>query len=83
MKVLVTGAGGFLGNYVILELLKRDIQVIASSVHEEKIQYRPWFEKVDYISLDINSINTGNNYFEKLYSPDILIHLAWQGLPNY
>ena len=35
-KVLVTGATGFIGNYVIEELLKHNLEIIATSSNEEK-----------------------------------------------
>ena len=35
-KILVTGATGFIGNYVIEELLKHDVEIIATSSNEEK-----------------------------------------------
>ena len=40
----------------------------------------PWFERVDFISHDIQ--NTAWNW-EQAEIPDVLIHLAWPGLPNY
>ena len=46
MKILVTGATGFIGNYVIEELLKQEFQVIATSRNIEKAKEKSWFEKV-------------------------------------
>ena len=46
--VLVTGATGFIGNYVIAELLKQDIAVIATSSNKEKAKQYDWFNKVNY-----------------------------------
>ncbi len=40
-------------------------------------------DKVSYLFLDLNKINQQENYFSKFGNPDMLIHLAWQGLPNY
>lgn len=76
MRILVTGANGFVGKHLINELLKRDIDVIATSV-EKSIQN----DDVTYIQYDINSNSSGLiGLFQK---PDQIIHLAWQGLPNY
>lgn len=82
MKVLVTGATGYIGNYVIEELLKRGIDVIATSTNIEKSKSTNWFNKVQYIPFTFSK-NVDINLFEYFNQPDILIHLAWQGLPNY
>src|SRR5947199_10024368 len=82
-KVLVTGATGFIGNYVIKELLKHDVEIIATSSNEEKAQQQLWFENVQYIQFDLNHFDASTNYFLYFDQPDILIHLAWEGLPNY
>jgi len=83
MKVLVTGATGFIGNYVILELLKHDVEIIATSSNEEKAKQQLWFDNVKYIPFDFNQFESTTNYFLFFNEPDILIHLAWEGLPNY
>jgi nucleoside-diphosphate-sugar epimerase len=83
MKVLVTGATGFIGNYVINELLKNDIDVIATSTNTNKAQNFDWFNNVTYLPFNLKEFNTSVNYFEYFDSPDILFHLAWEGLPNY
>src|ERR1700744_2289792 len=82
-RILVTGATGFIGNHVIEELLQRGYQVMATSLHESKAAAFPWFSKVDYISLNLDRIDAGTDYYAYFKSPDAAIHLAWEGLPNY
>ena len=83
MKILVTGATGFIGNHLINELLKnKNIEIIATSRDIEKAKSFDWFSKIKYISYDLN--NTEElNLFEYFDKPDKVIHLAWDGLPNY
>jgi len=82
-KILVTGATGFIGNYVITDLLKTNHKVIASSVDSNKARKKDWFDKVQYIPFDFSQFNPSKNYYEFFQSPDLMIHLAWEGLPNY
>jgi len=83
MKLLVSGATGFIGNYVIKELLKcNDIEVIATSLDPiTKVRNKEWFKAVKYKAQDLNEVK--ENYFAFFENPDLLIHLSWQGLPNY
>lgn len=83
MKVLVTGATGFIGNYVVKELLGNNCQVVASSRDEQKASKFTWFEKVTYIPFDLERFDKGIDYYKYFGQPDITIHLAWEGLPNY
>lgn len=84
MKVLVTGATGFIGNFVIEELLEhKDIEIIASSANLEKAKKYSWFDKVNYRAFDFRDYNSLFNYYKFFNEPDLLIHLAWEGLPNY
>jgi len=52
MKVLVTGASGFIGNYIIKELIKYEHKIIATSIKHSQQIYFDWIEKVDYIKTD-------------------------------
>jgi dTDP-6-deoxy-L-talose 4-dehydrogenase (NAD+) len=82
-KVFVTGATGFIGNYVVQELLQQNISVIASSRNEKKAKEFLWFNNVKYIPFDLQDINDSINYFQFFDEPELMIHLAWEGLPNY
>ena len=82
-KFLVTGATGFVGNYVIEELLKNNVTVIATSTNIEKAQQFAWFSKVVFIPFNLETYDAHLNYFQYFNNPDSMIHLAWEGLPNY
>ncbi len=81
MKVLVTGATGFIGRYVANELLRHEHHVIATSRNLDKARSYEWFSQVEYIPCDLNVAQ--ENFFQFFQQPDLLIHLAWEGLPNY
>ena len=78
LKAVVTGATGFVGKWLVNELLRQgdDVTVI---VREEKRISEEWKEKVHIVissleqlsELDINSF-----YLEKI---DVFFHLAWAG----
>ncbi len=84
MKILVTGATGFIGSHVVDYLIRNNYEVIATSSDRNKAQCFDWFEKVVYKEFQIEETDWDKTnlytYFEK---PDVMLHLAWQGLPNY
>ncbi len=82
-KILVTGASGFVGQYVVAELIRNGHVVIASSSNPEKARRCSWFGQADYIPFDLSKLYPATDYFRWFGEPDRLIHLAWEGLPNY
>ena len=82
MRVLVTGSTGFIGNYVVSELLKTSCDVIVTSRNSAKASGYRWYPKVAHIPCDIYE-SKGRNFYSYFKEPEILIHLAWKGLPNY
>jgi nucleoside-diphosphate-sugar epimerase len=82
-KVLVTGATGFIGNLVISQLLKQGYAIVASSSSKDKAARFDWYPHVTYLALDLKVLDDSVDYYSFFKEPDILIHLAWEGLPNY
>jgi dTDP-6-deoxy-L-talose 4-dehydrogenase (NAD+) len=79
MKVAVTGATGFIGRHVLAELEARSVETIALVRPSTAKAFVPSGGRV--VQLDLH--NTPPNAFELMGRPDVLIHLAWSGLPNY
>lgn len=79
MKVAVTGASGFIGRYVLVELESRS--VAATVVLRPASPAAPSLARHAVARMDLQ--NPPPDAFERMGSPDVLIHLAWGGLPNY
>ena len=79
MRIAVTGASGFIGRHVLEQLVNRGLDVVAVSRRTEKL--KPWQGRVVIVEMDTSE--PADSAFDKLGRPDNLIHLAWEGLPNY
>jgi nucleoside-diphosphate-sugar epimerase len=79
MKIAVTGASGFIGRHILAELSSHPVEVIATTRDSKRLA--DIAKGVDIVALDIAA--SGEDCYEKLSRPDVLIHLAWDGLPNY
>lgn len=70
MKILVTGANGYIGQGVVKQLLTDGIEVIATDYKLDKTD-----RNAQQIEADIFEITEPFEYFGK---PDVLLHLAWK-----
>ena len=78
MKILVTGATGFVGQHVVRWLVNHGYNVTATGTSTEKAKAFDWFDKVTFIPCDYFAED--KNYYEFFGEPDLLIHLNWQVL---
>ncbi|QDC46209.1 NAD(P)-dependent oxidoreductase [Candidatus Methylopumilus universalis] len=81
MKVLLTGASGFIGKNLIPKLLEKKYQVLAIARSVESIKDLEWFGHIKVIQCDL--YESYEDIFNNQTDVNILIHLAWQNLPNY
>ncbi len=81
MRVAVTGATGFVGRHVLGALTAMPgIDVIASSRGGPSTG-TPWPAGMQHVALDMSTPSADD--YVRLGKPEVLIHLAWAGLPNY
>jgi dTDP-6-deoxy-L-talose 4-dehydrogenase (NAD+) len=83
MVVLVTGATGFIGKYVIKQLLSLGHEIISTARRDvgEAVSHFPELKNTQYVQKDLN--DPEENYYLFFNKPDIVIHTSWEGLPNY
>lgn len=79
IKIAVTGASGFVGHHILKELISQPVDVIA--ITRDKNKLLNFKDSVKIVELDISIPNAIS--YDLIYKPDVLIHLAWDGLPNY
>jgi dTDP-6-deoxy-L-talose 4-dehydrogenase (NAD+) len=79
MKVALTGGTGFIGQHVRKLLAKTNHEVLLVVREQAKIGELGANEK--FVTADISEDR--NDWFNCLGRPDVLLHLAWGGLPNY
>lgn len=71
MRVLVTGAAGYMGKYVVKELLNRGHEVFAVDLNHKEIDTRATI-------LDVDIFSGNSRIYADTMKPELCIHLAWQ-----
>lgn len=70
MKILITGANGYLGSGVIDCLVRDEVQVVATDFSGENVN-----EKAKFIPSNLFEIDDPVVFFGK---PDVVLHMAWR-----
>lgn len=70
MRILVTGAGGYIGRHVVKYLLDNNMEVIANDFNDERLDKRAVINTANIFEVD--------NPYKVLGEPDVCIHLAWK-----
>ncbi len=71
MKILITGANGYIGSHVVKTLLDKGVACTAVDFSNTRIDPRAEFLPIDILS-------AGSDIFTRLGKPDVFLHLAWK-----
>ncbi len=71
MKVLVTGANGYIGRHVVQALLNLGHDVTACDLHVTDVDNRATV-------IETNLFGESDGIYERLGSPEVCIHMAWR-----
>ncbi len=80
MKILVTGANGFLGNYLVQHLLQKQYHVIAAGKGECRLPFTG-ADNFEYQPLDFTDPFAVHDVFEK-YQPTVVVHAGAMSKPD-
>ena len=70
-RILVTGAGGYIGRHVVKALLDDGQDVIASDLRLNDVD-----DRAEHI--ETNLFESGSDIYSKLGKPDVCLHMAWR-----
>ena len=71
MKILVTGANGYIGSKVVNYLFEHGFDVVATDISNKNLN-----PKINFI--ESNLFDDKSNWFEYFGEPDVCLHLAWR-----
>lgn len=71
-KILVTGAGGYLGRHVVKALLDLGHEIVASDIYLDEVDARADKVYLNFLEDDLTDI------FNKMKRPDVCLHMAWR-----
>lgn len=71
MKVLVTGANGYIGGHVVKQLLDNGNEVVACDIRFDNVDPRA-------TQCNVNIFGDTEGIYERLGKPDVCLHLAWR-----
>ncbi|MFX0087435.1 MAG: NAD-dependent epimerase/dehydratase family protein, partial [Candidatus Hodarchaeota archaeon] len=84
MRIFITGGTGFIGPYVVDHLLKEGHDLLLLSYEEEELKtdFLEKFNEIEYISGNLSNISKWKESL-KDFGPELTVHMAWQGIPDY
>lgn len=72
MKILLTGANGFLGHYLTQQLLQKNYEVIATGKGDCRLPFTGQ-KNFQYVTMDFTDPFAVHDVFEK-YGPEVVVH---------
>ena len=82
MRILITGGSGFIGVPIIEKLLKSDKHHHILAVTRKIKENLPVKENISWVECNLSDLSSLTPVLKK-FNPEIIIHLAWQDIPDF
>jgi len=80
MKILISGAAGFIGQNVLSKLNVKENNILAIDLSYSEYENKE--KNLKWIYNDLSNLEEYKFEISK-FDPDVVIHLAWQGIPDF
>lgn len=79
MRIFITGGTGFIGRFILKKLSHGKNKLLVLTRYPEKIKNSKYVRPLK------GDLSGNGNWAKKLkdFKPDVAIHLAWEGIPDY
>ena len=80
MRILVSGATGFVGRHVMSRILAAGNDIVSIALDSGPGQDN--YKGIKWVHGDLGDLDPVKPAI-KAFNPEAVIHLAWQGIPDY
>ena len=79
MRIFITGGTGFIGSHLIPKLADGKNKLLVLTRNSKNLVK---YKRVTCLKEDLSKINNWKEELKK-FKPEVVVHLAWEGIPDY
>lgn len=81
MRIFITGGTGFIGKVLVEKLAKTSNKILLLTRKRSASEFKQ-YKNLEIIRGDLSDTKTLHKKLSE-FSPEVVIHLAWEGIPDY
>ena len=82
MKIFITGGTGFIGRHTASELARRGHRLLLLTRRSNPKELFASRKNIAFVRGDIRNVGAWSGLVKR-FRPDVVLHMAWEGIPDY